>query len=957
TWTATFTPTADIEDASNVVTVAATYTDLAENAGSGAASANYAVDTKAPVVASVTMSDTALKIGDTSTVSIAFSEAVTSFSNADVTVENGTLDTLTSSAGGLTWTATFTPSSNMEDATNTVTVAAAYTDAAGNGGSGSTSPNYTVDTKAPSLAITLSDTALTAGETATVTFTFSEKPVNFSSADVSYDTANGSLTGLAENLTADPSGKVWTATFTPTANISDTTNTISVGTAWEDLAGNSAGAGSSSGNFTINTVAAPTATIAVMGISGNRTQVTVTFSQAVSTATLNASDFTYTPAGGSPMTPTFQGTPTFSAGNTVWTFQFDTYSGGTSTTGTLTLNSTYRFADLSTGASTTYSGTFSSYGAGVFPMFPAGIAGSPIALGLNVDCDQGTLVTVEVSALPEGWEIPGATRQPDGSWLVQTTDVSSLSVITPATFAGAQVLDISMSWIDAAGTSHSVSVIDNVEAFAPGSPIIGWSGDDHLSGSSGADTFVIANPIGTHTIHTFDTAQDKIDLIAFDGLASFDDLQSHLSDDANGNAVITVGDGMKITILGVSAASLSANNFAFNAEPVLNNAGTMTLADGSMLPLSGTINNTGTIALNSEGSYTLLQMIQHGVTLQGGGSVVLSDSDGNVISGSVGPVTLRNVDNAISGAGQLGAGNLTLVNAGSITATGEQHALVIDTGVNAIVNTGLFAAVGSAGLVVASDTVGHGTAMVAEGSQLTFGAASDANVDFTGAGASTLELGQAGGFTGTVSGLQSGDVVQIDGMTLGDGTQLVYTANGSGASGTLSVVNGAQSVQITLIGQYAARDFQVQAGANGELQVVSSAASNGTVLGTAEADTLSGSAAADVVVGGQGADALAGGDGGDTFVFRSGELGTVDTITDFSADDGDMLAIGALLDGYAAGADLGQYVSLHETADGTLVAINADGQGTDFQDLVLLQGVTGLTVTTLAPHVDPFPLG
>ena len=83
------------------MTVAATFTDVAGNAGSGATSANYTVDTKAPTTASVTMSDSALKIGDTSTVTITFSEAVTGFDNSDVTVENGSLSTLTSADGGV----------------------------------------------------------------------------------------------------------------------------------------------------------------------------------------------------------------------------------------------------------------------------------------------------------------------------------------------------------------------------------------------------------------------------------------------------------------------------------------------------------------------------------------------------------------------------------------------------------------------------------------------------------------------------------------------------------------------------------------------------------------------------------------------------------------------------------------------------------------------------------------
>ncbi|HSV83645.1 MAG TPA: Ig-like domain-containing protein, partial [Ramlibacter sp.] len=191
------------------ITASVSATDTAGNTATGAGD-SLTLDTTAPVVASVTMSDTALKIGDTSTVTIAFSEAVTGFSNADVTVENGTLDTLTSSDGGLTWTATFTPSSNIEDATNVVTVAASYTDVAGNDGSGGASANYAVDTKAPVVAsVTMSDTALKIGDTSTVTIAFSEAVTGFSNADVTVE--NGTL----DTLTSSDGGLTWTATFTP----------------------------------------------------------------------------------------------------------------------------------------------------------------------------------------------------------------------------------------------------------------------------------------------------------------------------------------------------------------------------------------------------------------------------------------------------------------------------------------------------------------------------------------------------------------------------------------------------------------------------------------------------------------------------------------------------------------------------------------------------------------------
>ncbi|TGW05320.1 adhesin, partial [Mesorhizobium sp. M2D.F.Ca.ET.145.01.1.1] len=194
------------------------------------------------------------------------------------------------------------------------------------------------------------------------------------------------------------------------------------------------------------------------------------------------------------------------------------------------------------------------------------------------------------------------------------------------------VLDVQMTWINADGTLGSASIADNVEAYAPGSPIFAWSGDDVLTGSHGNDLFVFSQPIGADTVHNFDAAADQIDLIGYSGLADFADLQTHIADDANGNAVIALGDGQSITLDGVHSGALTASNFVFDQTPVVNNSGTMTIGDGALLPLSGIINNSGLISLDSTGSDTLLQVIQHGVTLQGGGQILLSDSAANMIS-------------------------------------------------------------------------------------------------------------------------------------------------------------------------------------------------------------------------------------------------------------------------------------------------------------------------------------
>src|SRR5205823_3318431 len=226
------------------------------------------------------------------------------------------------------------------------------------------------------------------------------------------------------------------------------------------------------------------------------------------------------------------------------------------------------------------------------------------------------------------------------------------------------------------------------------------SGDDNLTGSSGKDCFVFSQPIGDDVVYSFDTSQDQIDLIGYTRFASFDDVKTHLTSDATGNnAVITLAHGQSITLYGVAATLLSASNFVFDETPTTNNVGAMIIGDGAMLPIGGIIKNTGTIALNSAASPTTLELIQHGVTLEGGGQVLLSDSSSNFISSATSGVTLTNVDNTIGGAGQIGDWQMTLVNSGTIIATGT-HALLIDTGANVVTNSGTLEATGSGGLII-----------------------------------------------------------------------------------------------------------------------------------------------------------------------------------------------------------------------------------------------------------------
>ncbi|WP_397420791.1 Ig-like domain-containing protein, partial [Phenylobacterium sp.] len=150
----------------------------------------------APTV-NIVVSDTALTAGETSLVTFTFSEAVLAFDNTDIAVVNGTLSAVGSADGGITWTATLTPTADLTAATNVIAVDLnGVTDSVGTPGVGTTdSNNYAIDTARPTATIAVADTALAAGETSAVTFTFSEAVTGFTNADLTI--ANGTLSAVA----------------------------------------------------------------------------------------------------------------------------------------------------------------------------------------------------------------------------------------------------------------------------------------------------------------------------------------------------------------------------------------------------------------------------------------------------------------------------------------------------------------------------------------------------------------------------------------------------------------------------------------------------------------------------------------------------------------------------------------------------------------------------------------
>jgi hypothetical protein len=110
-------------------------------------------------------------------------------------------------------------------------------DTAGNTLTTSPAVTATVDTVAPTLSISSNTNTLGAGQTATISFAFSEVPTGFAAADIT--TTGGTITGLA--VSTDP--KVYTATFTPTGGSTGTASITVAANSYTDAAGNNGGAG------------------------------------------------------------------------------------------------------------------------------------------------------------------------------------------------------------------------------------------------------------------------------------------------------------------------------------------------------------------------------------------------------------------------------------------------------------------------------------------------------------------------------------------------------------------------------------------------------------------------------------------------------------------------------------------------------------------------------------------
>lgn len=204
------------------------------------------LDLVAPTLA-ISVVDTRLSAGETTQVTFVFSEAVSDFSNADIVLESGSLSSVTSTDGGVTWSAIYIPEAAVEDAAMEIRVNPDFVDRVGNHPGdqldGSTSSagvadiRIVVDTLAPTFTSAATATATNENSGAgTVVYTATtDDPaatLTLGGADAalfSFNAATGEVTLLADADYESKDSYAFTVTATDAAgNSADQSVTLAV---------------------------------------------------------------------------------------------------------------------------------------------------------------------------------------------------------------------------------------------------------------------------------------------------------------------------------------------------------------------------------------------------------------------------------------------------------------------------------------------------------------------------------------------------------------------------------------------------------------------------------------------------------------------------------------------------------------------------------------------------------
>ncbi|MEN0001477.1 MAG: calcium-binding protein, partial [Pseudomonadota bacterium] len=533
--------------------------------------------------------------------------------------------------------------------------------------------------------------------------------------------------------------------------------------------------------------------------------------------------------------------------------------------------------------------------------------------------------------------------------------------------------------------------------------LAGGSGRDTLTGGSGADAFVFASGEGSGNLANADRITDfgnGADIIRItDGGPGFGFSDLTITDDGSGNAIIEndVTGRIVAVVENTSAASLTAADFAFTADPIvldLNGDGVdlTSIKNGVAFDHDGDgvkeqsgwvgpgdallavdTNGDGLIENGTEifsevfegGSYANSVEALRTLDSNGDGTIDASDarfdeikvwqdtdSDGVTDDGEL--KTLA--EHGIVSIGLDSTATDQSVNGNAVFAEGAFIKSDGSSGTYVGVNFGVAAGQDRARLAGENITVAAGLAVLIFALADHANAAAIASVAVVETPAEgSVEIGDdmsvtftAGGEIGSQTIVlelthQDGSItletIEVDVVAAADANPAAVAAD-SGAADDMDSDPVAAEAEDASTSEAAAVAPAVQTGTDGA-DILIGTDGDDVLMGLGGEDVLSGGAGNDVLIGGADSDTLTGGSGNDTFVIDADVLADAelaDFITDYSHGQ-DTVDLSNLLDAALGEAPADPDAAVSVTNDGSVTTIAVDKDGTG--------GETPQTVATL----------
>ena len=173
-------------------------------------------------------------------------------------------------------------------------------------------------------------------------------------------------------------------------------------------------------------------------------------------------------------------------------------------------------------------------------------------------------------------QLQAAMTQTDDDPLTTGVDETA-TVIDLTSFGGGE---ITLEGVTMTDLTADMFVLDDFAGGTGDDTIEGGTTDDTMTGGEGADTFVFEPGHGNDRITDFISGTDKIDLTAFTGITSLDDLIYWQS---GGDTLIYLrfDGGGTIRIEGVQPDEIDADDFVFYQDEYTGTAGAETLTGGA----------------------------------------------------------------------------------------------------------------------------------------------------------------------------------------------------------------------------------------------------------------------------------------------------------------------------------------------------------------------------------------